>query len=241
MPAYAVIDRNVAPRCAVTTGLHARVPVAPAEADMREQFVTAAEWVLATDGFAKFKVREVCKRANRSTHNFYAVFENKHELLAAMLEKQFSVAAGYLHRRIDPTLPPAERVWANVSAMLDFGFDRRLDMPLALYTTYWRTLVPLYQDLTERIVTTVLAPLQRALAEGEAAGLLCSPDPAADAKAIYHLLVALLFDRPVEPRREDVARIALDFITRALRLSDQKVVALAGSGAQIGNGRPATL
>ena len=196
-------------------------PPGQAVVDLRARFVAAADWVLATDGFANFKVRTVCRQARLSTHCFYEAFDGKEELLAAMLERQFQAASDYLHRTIEPTLPPMERVWANVGAMIDFGFDRRLDRPMSLFTTYWRALLPHYRELAERSTVTFLTPLRDSLAEGTAGGVLNSPDPAADAQAIYFLITALLLDRPpCAVKREELETTVRRFVSRALAVPE---------------------
>ncbi|WP_163805097.1 TetR/AcrR family transcriptional regulator [Mycolicibacterium anyangense] len=217
MPAYSVIeDRSSRVESADRSNEPSHV--VRAEVDLRGRFVAAADWVLVTDGFANFKVKEVCRRAGLSTRCFYGVFANKDELLAAMLEKQFTGAAGHLRRTIDPELPPVQRVRAHIDAMLDFGFDRRFDMPLALFAMYWRALLPHFHELAERCVADFLASLVDAIAEGAADGALHSPDPWADAKAIFHLVVALLFDQPSSvDRRAEVEVTVRRLVGRALK------------------------
>ncbi|WP_328361287.1 TetR/AcrR family transcriptional regulator [Mycobacterium sp. NBC_00419] len=219
MPAYSVIEDRSS-RVESTDCSNAPPHVVRSEVDLRGRFVAAADWVLVTDGFAKFKIREVCRRAGLSTHCFYEVFENKDDLLAAMLEKQFRVAAGYLSRMIDPGLPPVMRVRAHVDAMLAFGYDRRLDKPMALFAMYWRALLPHFRHLTDRCVEDFLSSLVTALAEGAADGTVHSPDPAADAKAVFSLIVALLFDQPASSaRRVEVERTVRRFVDRSLSLA----------------------
>lgn len=220
MTAFVLSDRPCSPGPAVASPAHSmRLRADCPVADLRSRFIAAADRVLANHGFTNFKVREVCRQARLSTHCFYEVFDSKDELLAAMLENQFRVASDYLQRIIDPGLPPVDRVWAYVEAMVDFGFDQRLDRAFALFAMYWRALLPHYRDLTERSVKALLAPLVDAIAEGEAGGVIRSPDPAADAMAIYFLITALFFDRPAHVvQREEMETTVRRFVARALDL-----------------------
>lgn len=110
-------------------------------------------------------------------------------------------------------------VRAHVDAMLEFGADRRLGKPLALFAMYWRALLPHFRHLAERCVEDFLGSLVTALAEGAADDTVHSPDPVADAKAIFHLIVALLFDQPTPtaqlPHMESTVR---RFVGRSLSL-----------------------
>ena len=138
----------------------------------RRQFLDAAESVVSREGFSGLKVRTVCRQARLSIHSFYRHFSGKSDLLAAMVEKQFSMATEYLDHVIDPALPAAQRVWAHVHAFIELAFDRSQDAPMYLFATHWRGLLPSYVDLCERCIINLIAPLATALDDGRRSGVL---------------------------------------------------------------------
>lgn len=180
--------------------------VSYSEGDERERIIVAAEQVVARDGICGLGVRAVCQRAGLSTHRFYDHFESKRDLLAAMLGIQLRTAAEVLSLAAHDRLPPIERIWRYLDCALDMAIDRLASAPTSIYARYWRVLMPYHRAMLEEGIFAVTRPLVAALADGHAHGVLCSPDPESDARVVYFLLTAMVYDRPcpavINPREE---------------------------------------
>ena len=194
------------------------------EADCeRNQLLAAAQQVLTRSGWWGFKVESVLKQARLSTRSFYRHFEKKSDLLLALLEKELGGAAVHLQRVTDTGEPPADRVRAYIAATIDMAYIEELAKPSSLFATHWRELLPEYPEAIDRCTRRMVAPLVDAIEAGRQSGAFSSPDPEADARAIFYLVSSMTADQAAlggaTPRTE-MEHVVLPFVARALGMSE---------------------
>lgn len=79
-------------------------------------------------------------------------------------------------------------------------------------------------DPIDGLVDELVAPLREAIAHGCRTGTLSSPDPDADAQAIFHLILGMLVTHVVGGRPGSRAQLELtawEMIKRALRVDEE--------------------
>ena len=189
--------------------------------DERAQLLEAAHQVLDRSGWWGFKVESVLKQANLSTRSFYRHFDKKSDLLLALLEKELGGAAVHLRRVTAAQDNPSDRIRAYIAADIDMAYLEELAKPSSLFASHWRELLPEYPEAFERCLDKMMEPLIEAIEEGVADGTINSPDPKADAIAIFHLVSTLTADQATlsaATPREEIEHIVLPFIERAIGL-----------------------
>jgi AcrR family transcriptional regulator len=190
-----------------------------AAAAERAQLLTAAQQVLDRSGWWGFKVESVLKQAQLSTRSFYRHFQKKSDLLLALLELELGGAAVHLRRVTATDADPTDRVRAYIAATIDMAYREELAKPSSLFASHWRELLPEYPDAINECTSQMIAPLIDAIRDGVAAGVFASPDPSADAWAIFYLVSCMTADQATlggSMPRAELEHIALPFIARAL-------------------------
>lgn len=187
----------------------------------RQRLLTAAMEVLQRSGWWGFKVESVLRQARLSTRSFYRHFEKKSDLLLALLEHELGGAAIALRRKTAAAETPSDRVRAYIAATIDMAYREELAKPSSLFASHWRELLPEYPSEIDRCTERMVAPLAEAIVEGKASGELSSPDPIADARAIFYLVSSITADQATlggATPREEIEHMILPFISRAIGL-----------------------
>jgi AcrR family transcriptional regulator len=194
----------------------------PDSAAERTQLLTAAKQVLDRSGWWGFKVESVLKQAQLSTRSFYRHFQKKSDLLLALLELELGGAAVHLRRVTATGADPADRVRAYIAATIDMAYREELAKPSSLFASHWRELLPEYPEAINECTSLMIAPLIDAIRDGVAAGVFTSPDPAADARAIFYLVAGMTADQAAlggSTPRSEIEYIVLPFVARAIGMS----------------------
>jgi AcrR family transcriptional regulator len=187
----------------------------------RQRLLTAAMQVLQRSGWWGFKVESVLRQARLSTRSFYRHFEKKSDLLLALLEYELGGAAISLRRKTVAAQSPSDMVRAYIAAIIDMAYREELAKPSSLFASHWRELLPEYPDEIDRCTECMVAPLAEAISAGKASGELRSPDPIADARAIFYLVSSITADQATlggATPREEIEHMILPFISRAIGL-----------------------
>jgi len=187
----------------------------------RAQIICAAREVLGRSGWWGFKVESVLRQAHVSTRSFYRHFGKKTDLLLALFEVETGAAAANLCRVTASAGTPSNRVRAYVTAAIDTAYQDEYARPSSLFGTLWRELLPEYPEAIGRCITALIAPLIEAVEDGAANGDFSSPDPIADAWAIFYLVSSIAVDQATlggATPRETIEQITFPFISRAIGL-----------------------
>jgi AcrR family transcriptional regulator len=201
-------------------------PMSAAAQDERTQLLTAARQVLDRSGWWGFKVESVLKQAQLSTRSFYRHFQKKTDLLLALLELELGGAAVHLRRVTATGADPADRVRAFIAATIDMAYREELAKPSSLFAAHWRELLPEYPDAINDCINLMIAPLTDAIRDGVASGVFTTPDPDADAMAVFYLVASMTADQAAlggSTPRAEVEHILLPFIARALGTDERRV------------------
>lgn len=189
--------------------------------DERAKLVVAAKEVLERSGWWGFKVESVLRQAHLSTRSFYRHFEKKTDLLAALMEMELGGAAVKLRRLGAMGASYTERIDNYIGGLIDMAYEAELSRPSSLFASHWREMLPEYGEAIDRCVQQMLQPLIDVIVEGGQSGELMSPDPIADAKAVFYLVASMTADQAVIggaiPRAE-LERCTIPFVHRAIGL-----------------------
>ena len=191
----------------------------------RTHLLTAARQVLDRSGWWGFKVESVLRQAQLSTRSFYRHFEKKTDLLLALLELELGGAAVHLRRVTATDANPADRVRAFIAATIDMAYREDLAKPSSLFAAHWRELLPEYPDAINECIDLMVAPLVEAIRDGVATGVFTTPDPDADASAVFYLVASMTADQAAlggSTPRAEVEHILLPFIARALGTDERR-------------------
>jgi AcrR family transcriptional regulator len=196
-------------------------PRSAKDTDERQRLLVAAKQVLERSGWWGFKVESVLRQAQLSTRSFYRHFEKKSDLLAALMEVELGGAAVKLRRVTAAGATCRERIDNYMAALIDMAYETELSKPSSLFASHWREMLPEYGDAIDRRVQQMMQPVVDAITDGVREGVLRSPDPETDARAIFYLVSSMTADQAVMGGvvpREELERCARPFVHRALGL-----------------------
>lgn len=185
-----------------------------------DRLLSAALTVLQRAGWWGFKVANVLREARLSTRTFYRHFENKDDLLAALLHHQMTQAADRTDRSVAREETPWDQVRAYVAAVIDMAYVPRFTAPTALFATHWRMLLQDHAAQIDSGIAQLIRPLEKALAYGAAQGDFPAVRPAEDALSIFHLVASMTADQAaaqLQLPRQELERIVLPYILHSLR------------------------
>lgn len=162
--------------------------------DEDEQRIVAAAWlVLERSHFRTLKVRQVLAASGVSANGFYRRFPSKSTLLIALVEDEMARVTTHLAKRMVLASDPRERLRVWVEDLVDIAYDERRAERARMF------LDPVLEEEQprelDRLHRATLAPLERTIADGVAAGVFRSDDPELDARAIYHMVRGFTADR----------------------------------------------
>jgi AcrR family transcriptional regulator len=159
-----------------------------------DQLLRAAERVLARQGYAGLRVDDVLAEAHLSTRAFYRHFRGRSELFLTLFDQETARSEERLAAKIGAHGRPEDQVRAWIDANLALAFDARLARRTRLFLVERAAMVREFRDEVRRCVSTMVAPLEQAIAAGRDAGVFPGADPPRDALAIQQLCAGLLQD-----------------------------------------------
>ncbi|MFH1700931.1 MAG: TetR family transcriptional regulator [Candidatus Zixiibacteriota bacterium] len=86
----------------------------------QDAILRAASKIIARDGFEGASIRDVAARAKINLSGIYYYFENKDELLYALQHHAFSTLADTLHKRLEDSSSPEEKLKAVIENHFEF-------------------------------------------------------------------------------------------------------------------------
>lgn len=87
--------------------------------------VTAAEAVIARNGYEKVTMREIASEAGCTAGTLYTYFKNKHDLLLAIIEKHSASALEIFFAAANHTGTPLERLRNMMQTAVDYAANNR--------------------------------------------------------------------------------------------------------------------
>jgi AcrR family transcriptional regulator len=100
------------------------------KADLRDAILIAAGEVFLERGYEHFSMRQAAERIGYSATTIYHHFENKDDLLFAVVDQGFERFATQLAAAAESTQDPRERILAIGRAYVRFGLNNPMDYEL---------------------------------------------------------------------------------------------------------------
>lgn len=197
------------------------VRYAAAAADI-DRIIEATYRVIARRGTVDPPMREILREAGLATQVFYRHFQSKDELMLVLLDDGRRRLADYLRHKMEGAGGPVEAIGAWIAGTLAQARDPNAASRTRPFIASLGHLQEQYPDEFRESVDVLVTLLEGAIAEGVAAGRLSSPDPRADALAIYHMATAAMESRLRErtPPPAGEAEHLTAFALRALGARD---------------------
>jgi len=178
--------------------------------DEVERLIRAGVRVMQRHGDFDPHVGEIVREAGLSNQVFYRHFRSKDEFLLAVLDDGVRELVGYLEHRMASGTSPRKRVRRWIKGILAQAEDPEAAEATRPFVIPQARLAERVPDAIAASIRRLLAPLQRAIAEGARSGELAGADPERDARLLYDLALgwlqrALLADGP--PSRKDARRL----------------------------------
>ena len=177
-----------------------------AAADEVSRLVESAYRVIERSGTVDPRMREILADAGLSTQAFYRHFPSKDDLLLVLLDDGARRLADYLTHQMSKATTARGRIKAWIEGVLAQAIDADAAARTRPFLANLARLAERYPEAQHAQVETVVAPLVAAVREAAKAGDARSSDPAADARAIYHLAMgameAHVLARTVPSKRE---------------------------------------
>ena len=188
--------------------------------DLREAILAAAAGLFLEHGYEGFSLRQVAEQIGYSPTTIYLYFEDKADLMFAVVDDAYADFSRRLQAAYDSTGDPLARIRALGQAYVDFGLANPAIYQLIFmhrtdFLTKWR-------KGEERPRGMALLILQRAVAEAQQAGAVREGDLQSLGDSLWsmvHGLVSLSISMPMfDPARSRAAtEVALDLMIDALR------------------------
>jgi AcrR family transcriptional regulator len=164
-------------------------------------------------------LRDLLAEVGLANRSFYRHFSSKDDLLLVMLEDVQRRLTSFVAERMAAQRTAVGQVRAWVLGVLQQAVDEetaRLGRP---FLVHGPRLQDAYPDVYRVTGAALLDLLEAAIRSGVSSRKLRSRDPRADARAIFHLTLAVMqshvLDRTVPSEQEQAA--VLDFALRAMR------------------------
>lgn len=163
----------------------------PAAAE-RQLLLDAATSVLRRNGGRTATLQEILDECGLSTRSLYRHFPSKAELLLAIQLRDAERAA----ERMSVRMSASGNAWAAIRTWIDEMagtlFDRRRAARIELLARGIAEADGTPEQNGERLAAIMLAPLEQALRQGRADGVLVTADPAVDAATVFAICVDTL-------------------------------------------------
>ena len=158
----------------------------------RDQFIDAAQELIASKGYARLSIQDVLDATGTSRGALYHYFDSKASLLEAVIDRMTqAVLAAVAPEMDDPSLPAREklqRLFAGIGAWK----TERKDLMLGLMEVWYSDQNIVVRDKFRRESITRLEPvLARILAQGNAEGAFDVDQPGHTAEVFVSLIQGL--------------------------------------------------
>jgi AcrR family transcriptional regulator len=155
--------------------------------DLGERVVAATrDLVIEHDGTG-FPVQEIAKRANTSLATLYAHFGGKDEILLAVFEGENRTAAAWLANQLTGVDDRVERLRRVVRRPVAYSAEPAVRRLLVFRREEGR-LAEIFPEAVWHSIDPIISVIDAEIRSAVAAGRAQSPDPRADANAIYQLM-----------------------------------------------------
>lgn len=158
----------------------------------RDQFIDAAQELIATKGYAQLSIQDVLDTTGASRGALYHYFDSKASLLEAVIDRMTeAVLATVAPEMDDPALPATEKLERLFAGIGAWKTERR-DLLLGLMEVWYSDQNIVVRDKFRRESITRLEPvLARILGQGNAEGAFDVDQPGHTAEVFVSLIQGL--------------------------------------------------
>lgn len=188
--------------------------------ELRQAILDAAAHLLLAHGYEGFSLRQVAEQIGYTPTTIYLYFEDKADLLFAVVDSAYADFSRRLQAAYDSTDDPLQRIRALGRAYVDFGLANPVVYQLIFVqrTDFLLT----WRKGEQQPRASALLILQRAVAEAQQAGAVRPGDVQSLGDALWsmvHGLVSLAIGMPMfdAARSRAASETALDLMIDALR------------------------
>jgi len=185
------------------------------KADLREQILAAAGEVFLERGYEQFSMRQVAERIGYSATTIYNYFENKDDLLFAVVDQGFERFSADLQAAAESETDPRDKLDAIGEAYVRFGLENPMYYEL-MFMRKTEFLLARRKGESQPRIAAFLA-LQQAIQEAVEAGVL-PPGDVLDYSAFFwanvHGIVSMTIAMP--HFTQDFARRAMQALHQLL-------------------------
>lgn len=191
--------------------------------DIAGDIIAAAWTVVQEDGRPDFTVKQVIDRASVALRTFYRYFENKDELLLAMLEESMIEAVGRISSLAQDD-DPVDRLRALVTQPIVQNYDQQAERMLRWRGRERQRLLEHFPEAVEAVYEPYAHAIAAAISAVCAAGRGHSETPDLDARILLRVVQALAHDvhgggMPDGP--DEVARRLWRMVTATLGIEER--------------------
>lgn len=166
--------------------------------DLREAILGAAADLLLEQGYGAFSLRRLAARIGYSATTVYRHFEDKDQLVFAVLERGFREFGQRMHQAAAQSRDPMQQLEAQGRTYVRFGLEHPVFYRLMFMTRadYWQRIPP--EAFDSKMDSFSL--LQRTIAEGIERGQIRAGNPELMAVALWsqmHGIVSLALTMPM--------------------------------------------
>lgn len=182
---------------------------------LREDILEVSRNLLVKDGFGKMSMRKIAKRAGVSATSIYLHFQNKDELLLALIESSIAKLSSALEKNLTDSDDSITKLEKMAHSFLDFAFENPQEYEI-IYMVRPEEMPKFPKEKFQQIrkIYELLADI---ISEGKRTGALNVDDPLMSSYLIWaqlHGVASVIISRRLDTRipDEEFVRQALDHI-----------------------------
>ena len=182
---------------------------------LREDILEVSRNLLVKDGFGKMSMRKIAKRAGVSATSIYLHFQNKDELLLALIESSIAKLASALEENLTDSDDSITKLEKMAQSFVDFALENPQEYEI-IYMVRPEEMPKFPKEKFQQI-RKIYELLAGIISEGKRTGALNVDDPLMSAYMIWaqlHGVASVIISRRLDTRipNEEFVSQAVDHI-----------------------------
>lgn len=168
---------------------------------LREEILEVSKDLLIEDGFGKMSMRKIAKRANVTATSIYLHFDNKDELLLALIQQSIESLKMKLMKVMDDVRDSAGQLYSLAHNYIEFAMEHPKEYEI-IYMVRPEEM-PRYPKEKFQEIRSVYELLANIIEEGKHSGELDVNDSLTSAYSIWaqlHGVVSVILNRRLDTR-----------------------------------------
>lgn len=168
---------------------------------LREDILKVSRTLLVKDGFGKMSMRKIAKRAGVSATSIYLHFQNKDELLLALIQASIAELAGALEENLSDSDDSVTKLEKMAHAFVDFALNNPQEYEI-IYMVRPEEMPKFPKEKFQQI-RKIYEMLADIIAEGNQSGSLTADDPMMSAYMLWaqlHGVASVIISKRLDTR-----------------------------------------